>query len=296
MEKVILKGFIEIPEAERSQVLAALPEHKKLTLQEPGCIVFKVEPDEEFSNRYTVYEEFVSQEAFASHQKRVKESTWGKVTANVKRHYQVHVEDLELIIKTIIFDIGGVLWQPLPEPVSDKWADRCGLSKAEFDEIVFNYPDYASAATGKISDDDIWAVRNKQLGLSPIELAELRSDSWNGKWDNELFAFIQTLKPHYKLGILSDATTGARERVQTWINEALFDAILFSYEAGMQKPDPALYRQVLDMLGATAVTTLFIDDHQKNVQAALDLGMHSFQYTSTPEAIATMQRLLKQTL
>lgn len=197
-----------------------------------------------------------------------------------------------MTIKTIIFDIGGVLWHPLPTPISEKWAERCGLSKHEFDQIVFNSPDYKAAAIGEISTDALWADRNKQLRLSPHELAELRSDSWNGFWDSELLAFIQTLKPTHKLGILSDATSGARERVQQWINAALFDTILFSYEAGLRKPNPAIYRQVLGMLEATAVTTLFIDDRQKNVQAALDLGMSSFQYMTTPKAIETIQRLL----
>lgn len=198
------------------------------------------------------------------------------------------------MIDTIIFDIGGVLWHPLPTPVSDKWAARCSLSKTEFDEIVFNSPLYERAALGKISDDVIWEERNKQLKLSDEDLAELRADSWNGMWDTELLAFIGTLKPNYKLGILSDATSGARERVQAWINDDLFDVILFSYEAGMRKPNPEIYVQVLGMLGATAVNTLFIDDRPHNVQAAHDLGMHNFQYTTTPAAIDQIQQLLKR--
>lgn len=194
------------------------------------------------------------------------------------------------MIDTIIFDIGGVLWHPAPRPLSDKWAARCGFSKAEFDQIVFNSPFYEASAIGKISSDAVWAERNKQLKLSSPELVELRADSWDGIWDSELLTFIQTLKPNYKLGILSDASSGVRERVQPWINSDLFDAILFSYEAGMVKPTLDIYRQVLEMLGSTAVSTLFIDDRPKNVQAALDLGMSSFQYISTPETITQIQR------
>jgi HAD superfamily hydrolase (TIGR01549 family) len=197
------------------------------------------------------------------------------------------------MIETIIFDIGGVLWHQPPTPLSDKWANRCGLSKAEFDQIVFNSANYEAAATGKISGDVIWANKGEQLKLSPDETAELRTDSWNGIWNSDLLTFIKTLKPHYKLGILSDATSGARERVETWINSDLFDAILFSYEAGMVKPNPEIYRHVLGMLEATAVSTLFIDDRPKNVQAALDLGMTSFQFTTTPETITRIQQLLK---
>jgi putative hydrolase of the HAD superfamily len=197
------------------------------------------------------------------------------------------------MVETIIFDIGGVLWHPSPKPLSDKWAARCGLSKAEFDQIVFYSPLYEASAIGKISSDIVWADRNEKLKLTPLELAELRADSWDGIWDDELLAFIETLKPDYKVGILSDASSGTRERVVQRINSDLFDAILFSYEAGMVKPNPEIYKRVLEMLGATAASTLFIDDRPKNVQAALDLGMSSFLYTSTPETILQISALVR---
>lgn len=197
------------------------------------------------------------------------------------------------MIETIIFDIGGVLFHPSSTPLSDNWAHRCGLSSIEFDEIVFNSPYYHDAAIGKISNEELWQGKIEQLGLSAEDAAVLQADYWAGVWNNALLAFIQTLKPHYKLGILSDATSGARERVSEWIDLNLFDAVLFSYEAGMAKPDPEIYLRILAMLEATAVTTLFIDDRRKNVQAALDLGMTSFQFTTAPETITRIQQLLK---
>ena len=197
------------------------------------------------------------------------------------------------MIETIIFDIGGVLFHAPSTSLSDKWAHRCGLSSAEFDEIVFSSPYYQDAAVGKISNEDLWQGKIERLGLSVDDAVLLHDDYWDGIWDDALLGFIQTLKPHYKLGILSDATSGARERVSEWIDLSLFDAVLFSYEAGMAKPNPEVYLQILAMLGGTAVTTLFIDDRTQNVQAALDLGMSSFQYTNTPETITCLQQLLK---
>ncbi|MBK7896094.1 MAG: HAD family phosphatase [Candidatus Promineifilaceae bacterium] len=197
------------------------------------------------------------------------------------------------MIETIIFDIGGVLFHAPSTSLSDKWAHRCGLSSAEFDEIVFNSPYYQDAAVGKISNEDLWQGKIERLGLTVDDGVLLQDDYWEGVWDGALLGFIQTLKPHYKLGILSDATSGARERVSEWIDLSLFDAVLFSYEAGLAKPNPEIYLRILAMLGATAVTTLFIDDRTHNVQAALDLGMSSFQYTNTPETITCLQQLLK---
>lgn len=89
MEKVILQGYIEVPESELESVLAALPRHIELTRAEPGCLLFNVERDPMVNNRFLVYEEFASQEAFDQHQARVKASYWGAVTTNVARHYTV---------------------------------------------------------------------------------------------------------------------------------------------------------------------------------------------------------------
>ena len=89
MAKVILQGFILVPAADLENVKAELPIHKRLTLQETGCLTFEVTPDEQNPYRFDVYEEFVNQEAFDYHQARVKASKWGEVTKNVERFYEV---------------------------------------------------------------------------------------------------------------------------------------------------------------------------------------------------------------
>lgn len=89
MTKVILKGYIEVPPEDLSAVQHALPEHIELTRAEPGCLVFNVEADPEYPNRFHVYEEFCDAQVFAAHQERVQNSSWGHVSANVERHYQV---------------------------------------------------------------------------------------------------------------------------------------------------------------------------------------------------------------
>ncbi|WP_372378958.1 putative quinol monooxygenase [Vibrio natriegens] len=89
MSKVILKGHILVPEPELQLVKQELEKHTRLTLQEAGCITFRVTQSAENSLRFDVYEEFVDEAAFEAHQVRVKESHWGKVTNNVERHYEI---------------------------------------------------------------------------------------------------------------------------------------------------------------------------------------------------------------
>lgn len=87
MPKIILEGYIDVPEADLDVVKSELPEHIELTRKEEGCLVFNVEADPKAANRFNVYEEFVSQEAFEAHQERVRESRWGRVTRNTRRSY-----------------------------------------------------------------------------------------------------------------------------------------------------------------------------------------------------------------
>ncbi|MFM2483507.1 putative quinol monooxygenase [Celerinatantimonas yamalensis] len=89
MSKVILKGFILVPEQDREVVKSELINHKRLTLQEQGCITFSVTKNLNNPLRFDVFEEFVDKAAFEEHQQRVKNSYWGKVTANVERYYEI---------------------------------------------------------------------------------------------------------------------------------------------------------------------------------------------------------------
>ncbi len=89
MPKITLKGYILVPEQDLEIVKRELSNHKKLTLQEQGCLTFSVTENLDNSLRFDVFEEFVDKAAFEQHQKRVKSSYWGKVTVNVERHYEI---------------------------------------------------------------------------------------------------------------------------------------------------------------------------------------------------------------
>jgi len=92
MAKVTLTGYIIVPEDEIKKVIEALKVHTKLTLEEAGCLTFSVTQDKFNRQKFNVFEEFINQQAFDNHQVRVKQSSWGKITANVSRHYQVSID------------------------------------------------------------------------------------------------------------------------------------------------------------------------------------------------------------
>lgn len=89
MSKVILKGFIVVPESDLEIIEQELIIHSRLTRQEVGCLVFEVTRDRENHNQFNVYEEFADRVAYDAHQVRVKNSSWGRATSNVERHYEI---------------------------------------------------------------------------------------------------------------------------------------------------------------------------------------------------------------
>ena len=89
LSKVVLKGFIIVPEADLDAVKQELINHKRLTLEEQGCLVFDVVENSDNPLRFDVYEEFLDKASFEYHQQRVKASYWGEVTRNVERYYEI---------------------------------------------------------------------------------------------------------------------------------------------------------------------------------------------------------------
>ena len=53
----------------------------------------------------------------------------------------------------------------------------------------------------------------------------------------------------------------------------------------MVKPDPAIYRLLLDRFGLSAQDCVFIDDSPRNVEGARAVGMHAVHFIS-PEQLA----------
>ena len=84
---------------------------------------------------------------------------------------------------------------------------------------------------------------------------------------------------------VSDAETSAREAVKDWVNQELFEVIVFSAEEGVRKPDPRIFYRTLERLGVEAGATMFIDDKADNVEGARRLGIHAIQYENLPQLL-----------
>ena len=60
------------------------------------------------------------------------------------------------------------------------------------------------------------------------------------------------------------------------------DGILISGEVGVGKPEPAIFRAFLERFGLEPRSTVFIDDAERNVEAASALGMVAIRFVDAP--------------
>ncbi|HYM04062.1 MAG TPA: HAD family phosphatase [Stellaceae bacterium] len=61
-----------------------------------------------------------------------------------------------------------------------------------------------------------------------------------------------------------------------------FKGIVVSGEEKMVKPDPRIYRVLLERYGFAAHDAVFVDDVQRNADAAAALGFHGIRFTDPP--------------
>ncbi len=159
------------------------------------------------------------------------------------------------------------------------WENRLGLAPGELEAIVFSNED---AAIGQATPAEVWYEVGQRFDLTEEELNTLEADFWRGsEWNVDLFDYIRTsLYGRYKLGILSDAWLGIREKTKDWLNYDLFDVIMFSGEEGIRKPHPEMYQRILTRLGVEAEAAIFIDDRVENVEGAQSVGIHGILFSN----------------
>ena len=62
-----------------------------------------------------------------------------------------------------------------------------------------------------------------------------------------------------------------------------FDQVTFSYELGVIKPEPEIYRHAIQGLGVEPTEALFLDDRPENVEGARAAGLHAEIFTTWEE-------------
>jgi putative hydrolase of the HAD superfamily len=95
----------------------------------------------------------------------------------------------------------------------------------------------------------------------------------------ELAASNQCASNTCVLGALNNEARETNEYRFTHFGLRRYFRVAFSScYVGLRKPDPAIYRRALDILGCAPERVLFIDDRVENVEGGLASGMHAIRF------------------
>lgn len=189
------------------------------------------------------------------------------------------------MIKAIIFDCFGVLvgkgfWHTYTAAGGDVRKDM------QFIEDVL-----IRSNAGEIDDGTFNQIIADRLGMNVGEWRE-RKDR-EEQPNLELFHYIESdLRPHYKIGFLSNVGHGVIERLIPSELRALFDVDIRSANVGFQKPDRRIYQLALDRLGVSPEEAVFTDDHEEYLVGAEGLGIKTVKYNDLPTFRAKLEQIL----
>jgi len=197
-------------------------------------------------------------------------------------------------IKTVIFDMGGVLLRTADASSREAIAKRFGVSRRELEAFVFSSESSIQSEQGGLTDVEHWHNVMRHFGQPLDDYLTLYDEYFTGDFiDQRLLDFAASLKPTYKLGLLSNAWDNARTLLsQRFDFLDRFDVSIFSYEVKTRKPDPGIYKTMLERIDTLPEQALFIDDVQENVDGARAVGMHALRFTGTEEIINAINALL----
>ncbi len=199
-------------------------------------------------------------------------------------------------ITTLITDYGGVLMRTRSDRSRRDLERRLELPPHTLEQRVFASELSLRAQSGAIEEASFWRELERDLNLPAFGLTwrtfqrEFFADDF---LDEELIAFIRSLRPVLKTGLISNAWSGLRDRLQTFVPIASdFDTLVISAEEKIMKPDPRIYRIALERLGVQPSEAIFLDDFIENIHAANALGLRGVHFKSSEQARRDIRALL----
>ena len=187
------------------------------------------------------------------------------------------------MIKDIVFDFGGVLTTIDTERALQRFRD---LGVEEPEQYINSYCQkgpFFELENGDI-DAEEFCRRLGQICNREITFEQAK-EAWLGflvEIHTTLLEHLQTLRGSYRLSVLSNTNPF----IQSWaltkdftpVGKSLadyFDMLFFSYRMHCSKPNAEIYRKMLSDGNMKPEETLFVDDGEKNIEAAREVGIRT---------------------
>ncbi|WP_181785327.1 HAD-IA family hydrolase [Streptomyces phytophilus] len=172
--------------------------------------------------------------------------------------------------------------------------DFFGVLTANMVEVISYFEEREQLVRGTFLR--AWADPRGQELFRQLELGKISQPEWNSGFaaligtspDDLMARYLHDAFPAYqvlnvarlarvagvKTAVLSNSL--GRDPYDPYAGfdlQGTFDEVVLSAEHGLRKPDPAIFRLVLDKLGVPAERCLFVDDGEENLAAAAGLGI-----------------------
>ncbi len=180
----------------------------------------------------------------------------------------------------VVFDLGGVLidWNP-------RYLYRTVFGdEAEMEQFLAQIcsPAWNARQDAGRPWDEAVAELSARHPSHAAQIAMYR-DRWEQTLGEAIAPTVEVLRDLHAQGVrLYALTNWSQETFPVALGRfpflAWFAGILVSGEEGLIKPDPAIYRRLLERFDIDPQAAVFIDDSLPNVEAARQLGLHGIHF------------------
>ena len=191
-------------------------------------------------------------------------------------------------IKAVVFDFGNVISMPQDTNAIEKLAEKIGVKREIFEPLLWSLRSEFDRGTicARTYYKNILSRFDISMNDEAIdEMIQMDLMSWKSI-NLETVTLMEEIK---KAGLLLGILSNIPSEFLTWAKKnipvfSLPDIGLFSCEVNLIKPEEAIYRKLLSLLGVQGSETVFFDDIEKNIEAARALGINAFLWKDPQKA------------
>lgn len=178
-------------------------------------------------------------------------------------------------IKAVAFDFGGVIETWTGKNFSEIASERLDVPVDDFKKAYFSHNHLTNVENRPWEEVFMNVVAQFSSDIRKQEEIRkaIHASREENKINTEVLELVGKLRArNLKVGILSNATSELRERLEKENISELFDEIVISSEIGFQKPSREAFEILFQRLGVRAQETIFVDDSPKSLESAQELG------------------------
>ncbi len=178
----------------------------------------------------------------------------------------------------LVFDLSGVFFNEGLKVAITKISTKYQLNP-EAVEFVLNGSFAAEYRTGLIEPEQFWKKAKDYLKVKNInQIKQIFFESYYPH-EESIRLLNQLKKKNIRTAYLSNSPKDRTEFLDKKYDFIkLFNFGLFSFEAHAWKPDPIIYQKLLQKFNLIARDIIYIDDKEKNLAPAKELGMNTILF------------------